>query len=62
MEQCPVCHNFMKFNMDYFCGSPYVYYTCDCGYDSRNNSTTTVWTSNTIEDFKVKENNEYGKE
>ena len=46
MEQCPKCGCYMHFNMTYFCGSPFIYYTCQhCNYDSRdchNTATTTI--------------------
>jgi hypothetical protein len=38
----------MKFNMDYFCGNPVIYYTCiSCGYDERECYQYTASTTNT---------------
>lgn len=34
MEQCPKCGNYMKFHMTYNCGVPFIYYACECGYDT----------------------------
>ena len=45
MERCPRCGDFMRFHMEYCCGSPYIFYTCNCGYDTRNAYTT--WTATT---------------
>ena len=36
MEECPLCGKWLKFNIKYFCGYPYIFYNCDCGYDERN--------------------------
>ena len=46
MEQCPICGRWLKFNMQYFCGCPLIFYTCICGYDSREYDNT-VWTNST---------------
>ena len=35
MEQCPRCGRYMTFGMSYSCGTPQVFYTCSCGYDTR---------------------------
>ena len=40
MEQCPCCGRYLKFNMTYFCGTPNIFYTCECGYDTRNQINT----------------------
>lgn len=32
---CPKCGKPLKWNLMYFCGNPYVCFTCKCGYDSR---------------------------
>lgn len=45
MYKCPKCNNYMKFNMTYNCGLPCIYYTCNCGYDTRN--IRVVWTNRT---------------
>lgn len=36
MNICPICYKTLKQNIGYFCGSPVVYFTCTCSYDSRN--------------------------
>ena len=37
METCPKCHCYMDFHIEYFCGNPYIFYTCPCcGHDDRN--------------------------
>ena len=51
MKQCPKCNGYMKFHMQYVCGSPYIYYTCECGYDTSNEKTYT--TSQITYDFKL---------
>ena len=48
MKQCPKCNSYMKFNMDYFCGNPFIYYNClSCGYDEREYHQCTVSTTKT---------------
>jgi len=48
MKQCPKCNSYMKFNMDYFCGNPFIFYTCSsCGYDEREYHQYTVSTTKT---------------
>lgn len=34
MEICPYCGRIMQFHMSYHYGTPFVYYTCECGYDT----------------------------
>ena len=33
---CPKCQRPLKWNLIYSCGNPFTYFTCDCGYDTRN--------------------------
>jgi len=48
MKQCPKCNSYMRFNMDYVCGNPFIYYTCiSCGYDERRYHQYTVSTTKT---------------
>ena len=35
-SMCPNCGKPLKWNLIYSCGNPFVYFTCDCGYDTRN--------------------------
>lgn len=37
--KCPKCGDFMEFHMTYNCGQPSIFYTCSCGFDTRNNYT-----------------------
>ncbi len=34
--KCPKCGDFMEFHMTYNCGQPSIFYTCSCGFDTRN--------------------------
>ena len=40
MEQCPICKRYMTFGMSYSCGNPVIFWTCPCGYDTRNQQVT----------------------
>lgn len=37
-DKCPKCDSELKLNVLYLFGSPILYRTCECGYDSRDNS------------------------
>ena len=46
MQQCPTCGRYMNFNMTYSAGAPLIFYSCSCGYDTRNqnNIASTTYT------------------
>ena len=34
MEYCPICKSYLKFNLTYNCGTPFIFYSCNnCGYN-----------------------------
>lgn len=48
MKQCPKCNSYMRFNMDYFCGNPFIYYNCiSCGYGEREHLSYYISTTGT---------------
>lgn len=55
--QCPKCGRYLDFNIDYFCGSPNVHYTCTCGYDTNEEYTTA--TTSTATPIEIDMNQKY---
>lgn len=48
MEKCPKCGRYMYFHMEYSNGYPFIYYTCCCGYSTRNEYSRGYYTSTDI--------------
>lgn len=57
--QCPKCGRYLNFNIDYFCGSPNIHYTCICGYDTNEEYTIATTNTPTATPMEVDMNQKY---
>lgn len=51
MTQCPKCKRYMRMHLAYQYSLPYIWYDCECGYNTKN--TKVANTNNTVYDRDI---------
>ena len=54
MLKCPRCKGYLNWNFEHRFNTSYVYYTCNCGYDTRDVKVTYGITTETTDNSVMK--------